>query len=185
MAQIRKLPSGRHQVQSRRPNLKTISKTFRLRKDALKWAVQIEADDELLEQKGSYNTQTLAGLIDKYQIYYDQLFDAGLVKDDHVTSRLAFWKDELGDVKLLDLNSDHIRAGIQTLIEDKNLKPQSSNRYKSTISKTIGWSIEQINTQTKQKLFIIKDNPCRGIRSKKEGKGRERTFRIHNGQQGK
>ena len=72
MATIRKLSSGRFQAQIRRANLKTISKTFKLRKEAVKWSNSIEANDDKLEKLGSYNTQTLVGLIDKYQIYYDQ-----------------------------------------------------------------------------------------------------------------
>lgn len=210
MATIRKLSSGRFQAQIRRANLKTISKTFKLRKEAVKWSNSIEANDDKLEKLGSYNTQTLAGLIDKYQIYYDQLLEISdmkaelirtsevseklqaklkkrnmsredllsvkVVKDTHVASRLAFWKKELGDTRLLDLNSDHIRAGIKILIDNKGFKPQTTNRYKANISRAISWAIEEIDPRTKQKTFIIKVNPCREVSGKGEGRGRKRTF---------
>ena len=105
MAHIRKLKSGRFQAQIRQSGLKTISRTFDLRKDAKKWATSIEANQEKVERLGSRNNQTLADLIDKYMDYYDQEYDAGRVKDDHAKTRLAFWKDRIGGVRLLDLNS--------------------------------------------------------------------------------
>ena len=100
MAYIRKLTSGNYQVQIRRADLKTISKTFKLKKDASLFAAQVEADESLAHKLGDpiSNGTTLAGLIDDFTEYYKALLISGDKKDPNIITRLAFWNLQYGAV---------------------------------------------------------------------------------------
>ncbi|NOQ79951.1 MAG: hypothetical protein GQ546_11195, partial [Gammaproteobacteria bacterium] len=83
MAYIRKLTSGKYQVQIRQSGLKTISKTFPRKKDASLFAAQVEADRKLAQSLGDPLTSklTLTNLIDDFIEQYNK-------KDHDINTRL-------------------------------------------------------------------------------------------------
>ncbi len=52
MAYIRKLPSGKYQVQIRQKGLRPISKSFQKKKDATAFARKVEGDSKLAQALG-------------------------------------------------------------------------------------------------------------------------------------
>lgn len=68
---------------------------------------------------------------------------------------------------------DHIRHGINTLLTvgctGVGVMPQTTNRYKANISSVFEFGKEK---------YHIKVNPCRQIKSKPGGKGRQRYLTM-------
>lgn len=171
MAYIRKLTSGKYQVQIRQSGLKTISKTFPRKKDASLFAAQVEADHKLAQSLGNPLTSkiTLAILVDDFLKQYNK-------KDTDINTRLNWWKTNYGSVTLNQFSKSHVVAGINILIKlgsnpekPRPLKPQTTNRFKANLSSVFTWAIEQ-------DTYGIDINPCRLVKNKPEGKGRKRTF---------
>ncbi|MCU7836713.1 MAG: site-specific integrase [gamma proteobacterium symbiont of Taylorina sp.] len=166
MAYIKKLPSGKYQVQIRLKGLRPISKSFKKKKDATDFARKVEGDIELARALGDpvTNKSTLADLIDDYLEQYDK-------KDQNAYTRLKWWHDQYGDRILTQFSSCDVQEGISILLKKgtrgRPLKPQTTNRFKANLS------VVFTHAQNSGKRI---QNPCKNVKGKPEGKGRQRVF---------
>lgn len=199
MATITPLKSGHFRVQFRVKGLKLISRTFSTKHEALAYESRLTQEIESIKeaekaklpvdmaalyrslhpdlQKAAQllppfakvlgevtgNELTLSNLIDQYMLRYEK-------KDQNVISRLKWWADEYGQLKVNEVSEDHIRHGINLLLTKgstgkKGVSPQTTNRFKANLSSVFEFGKDQ---------YHLKGNPCRFIKSKPEGKGRKR-----------
>jgi integrase len=85
------------------------SKTFTLKRDAVIWAKRIEADHEMMEALGQRGAaMRLDALIDEYIEQWQGKCITQL-------SRAAYWKEQLGKYKLVDITADMIRQQLKKL----------------------------------------------------------------------
>jgi hypothetical protein len=193
------LKNGSIRVKIRKKNLKPISRTFSLASEANDYQFRIESEINSIEESQratlpvdmaafyrslhpdlqqavqllpiftrvlgdiSGNELTLSKLIDHYMFQYEK-------KDQNVISRLSWWSDNYGQLKLNELTEDHVRHGINTLLTigstgKKGISQQTTNRFKANLSSVFEYGKEKFN---------LKTNPCRYIKAKPEGKGRKR-----------
>lgn len=166
MSYIRKLPSGKYQVQIRFKGLRPISKSFQKKKDAIAFSRKVEGDSILAQALGNpVTTQTtISILIDNFLKQYNK-------KDTNISSRLAWWKEQYGSISISEFSQIHVLEGIRALLtkgtRGKPLQPQTTNRFKANLSAVF-------NLAKDNGYELI--NPCRGIKGKPEGKGRQRVF---------
>lgn len=167
MAYIRKLPSGKYQVQIRLQGLRPISKSFKKKKDATAFARQVESNSKLALALGNPVTRalTLADLIDEFLEQYTK-------KDTNIFSRLKWWKEHYGSRSLVQFSSDDVYEGIKTLLtkgtRGNPLKPQTTNRFKANLSVVFTYAQDNGHKSI--------NNPCKEVKGKSEGKGRKRVF---------
>ncbi len=167
MAYIRKLPSGKYQVQIRQTGLRPITKSFLKKKDATAFARKVEGDSKLAQALGDpvTNQNTLSELINEFLEQYTK-------KDSNIFARLKWWKEQYGNCTLAQFSSNEVQEGIKTLLTKGTrgtaVKPQTTNRFKANLS--VVFTYAQDNGRKSL------NNPCKEIKGKPEGKGRQRTF---------
>ncbi len=199
MATKTHLKSGNYRIQFRVKGLKLISKTFKTEAEADVFLSRIQSEINSIKESQQAtlpvdmavlyrslhpdlqkvvqilpiftrvlgdifgNELTLLKLIDHYMFQYEK-------KDQNVISRLRWWSDNYGQLKINELTEDHVRHGINTLLTvgstgKKGVSPQTTNRFKANLSSVFEYGKEK---------FSLKTNPCRYIKAKPEGKGRKR-----------
>ena len=125
MAYIRKLPSGKYQVQIRQKGLRPIFKSFKKKKDATAFARKVEGNSKLAQALGDpvTNQNTLSVLINEFLEQYTR-------KDNNIFTRLKWRKEQYGKFTLARFSSNEVQEGIKTLLtkgsRGKPLKPQTS-----------------------------------------------------------
>lgn len=179
MATIQKLErkdGARYRVLIRRKGHASITKVFKLKRDADNWAREMEGSAENLEAYPSVDARkrTVADAIDGFMGSYDK-------RDGSILGRLAWWKAEYGDLPLAQFRQSTIKAGLQALsgrqarraagkgktVSLGRAKTSATvNRYLVAISVVMQWAIEATSWLTK--------NPARGIRRRPEPRGRVR-----------
>jgi len=127
MAYIRKLESGRYQVQVRRHGFKTISKTFARKRDARAFEVKIESDTELFRNMGvsSEVFVTFESLTDLYIAQYKG-------RDPSTECRLRYWCVRFGKKVVTQITAEDVDDGL--IAKSKKVTGSTVNRYKSTLS---------------------------------------------------
>lgn len=208
MATITPMQSGRFRVQFREKGLKLISRTFQTRQEADSYqdliANQINSITQSQQSKLPINMAalylslhqdlklaaanlpvfvrirgdiasgelTLSQLIDDFMRQYNK-------KDSNIINRLKWWSNKFGHTTLKELSEDHVRQGINLLLSSgvtgsRGVSPQTTNRFKANLSSVFEFGKDKYN---------LKNNPCRFIKSKPEGKGRKRYLTVVEQQQ--
>jgi integrase len=148
----------------RRKGYKTITRTFPTRTAAKTFSRDTEGNtDRLSRLGGSGSRKTLANLIESYAKEYQG-------KDQSITTRLAYWKDRLGDWKLSAVTRQVIAEELDTLknepahqplrgkesvVTDRPRSQATVNRYLSTLSQVFNLAVDK---------GLIETNPSRGIK---------------------
>ena len=175
MATIQKNEGKRgttYRVIIRRKGYPNLSKTFPTKKDATNWAREHDREAKLSQ---AYATdrggrKTVSQAIERYVEDY-----AG--RDPSKITRLAWWKEEIGDVKLADLNPTLIadclaklargkaqhRKGKEIVNLDRRRSGPTVNRYHGAISIVL--------EKARMEWHWITENPAKKITRKRENKG--------------
>lgn len=203
MATKTKLKSGNFRIQFRAKGLKSISRTFVNETEADQYQQRIESElnsiqsvtqSKLPIDMGAlYSTlhpdvkkqvqllpvfarvlgdiaggeMTLAQLIDKFVYQYGK-------KDQNMLNRLKWWGCHYGHLKVSEMTEDYVRHGINKLLTGgvtgkRGSSPQTTNRFKANLSSIFEFG---------KNKFHLKCNPCSQIKSKPEGKGRQRYLTV-------
>lgn len=154
----------------RKKGLKPITKVFKTKTAAQKWAKRVEGDADLAKALGDgrLRSVSVADLIERYIAEYDG-------KDYSRLRHLEWWKKQIGGKSLIEVDSDLIQDKLELLaseplnkpksdaeesekkgfIEDvKKRSPATINRFQSSISAVFQKAI---------KWRCLKINPVRGI----------------------
>jgi integrase len=193
------LKSGNVRVQFRPTGLKIISQTFQTEQEADSYQASIQSGlnsiEEALRAKlpvdmaalfhrlhpdlqkrvrllpafakvlGEISTAnlTLGQLIDEFMRQYQN-------KDQNILSRLKWWYDHYGHLSISQMSEEYVRHGLNTLLTvgtsgKRPVSAQTTNRFKANLSSVFEFG---------KSRYHLKDNPCRHIKAKPEGKGRKR-----------
>jgi len=132
-------------------------KTFTRKTDARVWAKRIEADYELMESLGCTGASlSMRELAAEYIAQWTG-------KDANQALKVKFWAEALGDLKIIDVTTDIVRAQLKELengqcrrgdgtgkvkLMDRTRSPATVNRYRSTLSAMFKYAIgESYTTQ--------------------------------------
>lgn len=202
MATISLLPSGSLRVQIRRKNFDKMSAVFATEQEAIEYKILIESQMDLIDRSQKEHlpvdmTKLYASLhpdlqaaaknlpifirvrsdIHAHSLSLSRLIDDFMVnykkKDKNIINRLKWWSDNYGSIYVNEFSEDIVRDGINKLLISgpggDALAPQTTNRFKANLSSVFEYGKEK---------YHLKLNPCRGVRSKPEGKGRQRFLTI-------
>ncbi|WP_324031014.1 tyrosine-type recombinase/integrase [Aeromonas caviae] len=129
-----------------------VSKTFRLKKDAVAFAAQITLNADLANTLASVelNTKPLSKVFAEY-------LNAHTGRDKSVPQRLEWWANTIGPDKLIGkITKQDIKKAMNTL-ESEGKAPATFNRYKAALSSVFEWFNNEYDT---------KHNPTREVRQK-------------------
>jgi hypothetical protein len=159
MATIRKRSTGAFEVQIRRQGFKTITKTFKTKTEAQKWARKTEADIEvgLYVNLDPVRSTTLAEIIDSYL----ELVLPKKKSFEQDSPRLKKIRKDLGQYSLLNLS-----ASVLSGYRDERaavVSPSTVRREFSLISQLFSYA------QKDHGLFLPHGNPVRHIRMNRPG----------------
>ncbi len=131
MATIRKLPSGKYNVQVRREGHPPVSDTFPTRREAQAWATKLESDIDHGKHFGYSRIRTLADAIDRFK-----KAPATIATIDDRNRQLTWWREHYGKRKLFDFGPDLVSEGRDRLaienIERRKGKP-AHHRAEQTV----------------------------------------------------
>jgi integrase len=127
MAYIKKLSTGNFQVQIRLKGLKPIYKTFSTQTLAKQFARQVEGDTELQRKLGTPTAQML--LFSEAVVQY---LSSTHLRDQSAPSRIAYWKDLLGDKPVNAIDEYMVDEALHDLAKTRS--GSTVNRYKSHLS---------------------------------------------------
>jgi len=203
MATITQQKSGNFRVQFRVKGLKLISRTFTTEPEALAYQARITSELDIIKNiqqtKLPIDTavlfstlhpdlkqqvqllpvfarvlgdiaggeMTLAQLINKFLFQYDK-------KDQNMLNRLKWWGKHYGHLKVAEMTEDYVRHGLNKLLAEgvtskRGVSPQTTNRFKANLSSLFEFG---------KSKYHLRSNPCSNIKSKPEGKGRQRYLTI-------
>lgn len=127
MATIRKLKSGRYNVQVRREGHPPVSDTFDTKGDAQKWARKIESDIDEGEHYGQSRTKRLSDAIDAFEKRATKIKTA-----DDRSRHLAWWREHFGTRKLFHFTADVVDQGRAKLAaENLQENPKLPKRHRA------------------------------------------------------
>jgi integrase len=127
MATIRKLPSGKVNVQVRREGHPPLTGTFPNRTEANAWARRIEGDIDQGKHYGYSRVRTLADAIDAFKAV-----KATIKTADDRNRHLTWWREAFGKRKLFHFTADLVDQGREQLAIE-NIEPDEKKppRYRS------------------------------------------------------
>lgn len=127
MANIRKLKSGRYQVQIRLSGLKPISKTFPTKKQATAFAREVEGNKKIQEALGGIDQidLTLSDACDMFFAQYKK-------KDTGIVGVLHWWCERYGDHPLTKINE--IMIDDELVKKSEIVSNSTVNNYKFNLS---------------------------------------------------
>ena len=162
MAAIQKIKNKKgysYRVIIRNKGLKTITKTFPKRQLATQFANKMESDRQTRASYSSKNdTITFRELFNEY---INKDYQGSRVKEQK--SRAQHWIDILGERKIIDISSNDISDGINSL--SPKLSNATKNRYKAVISVIFSYACRN---------YGLIHNPVQNIRSLPENNARTR-----------
>jgi integrase len=145
--------------------------TFKRKKDATGWATNTEAD----LSKGKYvptRADMRRTLVEAINWYIDEYLPTKRRNKDQANPKrhLEWWKEQLGDTRLVDLTPELITTLRNKLILGKtrsgeNRTPGTCNRYMVSLSHCCSKSV---------KMGWMRENPCSKVEKLEEPKGRTR-----------
>jgi len=126
MAHMRKLKSGKYQVNIRQVGIKPITKTFPAKRLAVQFQREVEGNQSLLAALGKPlpNTITFKQYVDIYMSDYTG-------KDPSTVGRLNWWCEQFGQSPMLKITDDDVDTALIKL--SKRVTGSTTNRYKSTL----------------------------------------------------
>src|SRR5262245_60555689 len=127
MPTIRKLPSGRYNVQIRREGQPPLSGTFDTKTDAKAWARKIEGD---IDQSKHYGYSRVCSLGDAIEAF---IASTSTIKTlDDRNRHLTWWREQFGARKLFHFTADVVEQGRERLVaENIERDPKKSARHRS------------------------------------------------------
>lgn len=166
MATITKTPSGTFKVQIRKVGIPAITKTFKTKANAQKWArlIESEIDQGLFINRSEADKTTIGELIDRYILEVTPLKRSA--KNDR--QRMLFLKKYFGHFIVSQLQSKHIAA-----YRDKRL---AEGKKGSTVLKEIGSLSHLIDISMKEWGIPIINNVNTLVRKPKQARGRDRRL---------
>lgn len=160
----RKRQDGGYSYQAivRKKGYPSTSRTFRLRKDAQQWAIELETD--ILRGNLSQGSQiySLGELISRYE--NDRLPRLRSRRCRH--RHLAWWLNKLGDTKLSRLTRPLIKGHLRELSKSLNRSGATVNRYRASLQALLSYAVTE--------LEWIPANPLQGMPKEPEARGRIR-----------
>jgi len=162
MASIRKLPSGKYQVQIRLQNLNPITKSFNTKKNAQAFVRTVEGDTELLRKLGSQASQSIS-----FKFLTDMYMQQYTGKDASIIGRAAFWSNQFEDKDVIEIDEFMVDEILVSLSE--RITGSSVNRYKSTLSSVFIYFIQHpkykrigfTNPVRKESVSKFSENPAK------------------------
>jgi len=180
MATVRKVERKKsksgyaYQVMIRRQGYGTISKTFEKKADADKYARDHDREAKLAEAYGPGYTKTVSEMLGKYMETYTG-------KDSTKLSRLAWWKEQIGDTKLRDLHPALIVECLDALRAGEAVRGHGKGKTKSLKRKRSEPTVNRYHTALSSVLEVartrwhwISENPARKVARGQENRGRTR-----------
>lgn len=161
-----------YRVIIRRKGYPVLSKTFPTKKDATSWAREHDREAKLSQAWASDRggRKTVSQAIERYVEDYTG-------RDPTKLTRLAWWKEEIGDVKLADINPTLIADCLAKLARGKAQHRKGDeivnlNRKRSgpTVNRYHG-AISIVLEKAKREWHWIAENPAKKVTRKKENKG--------------
>src|SRR5215207_6522715 len=107
MPSFKKLPSGRWRIQIRR-NRKSVSRTFRLRAEAERWAAEQDARHYRGEELGRRDAPSRGRLADLIDSHLADMAEIGKPAQRSKEATLLRIKTELGTLKLAHLTRERV-----------------------------------------------------------------------------
>ncbi len=161
----------RYRVFIRRRGMKTVTKQFRRKTDAKRWASRTEAaiDEGRFFPKTEAEKRTVGELVERY---IEEIVPERPDRDrPKVTNQLRWWTQNLGPLLLSDLKPALIAKQRDRLAKGKALcgrpvGPATVNRYLAVLSHAC--------TLATKEWGWLQDNPVRRVRRLKEPSGRVR-----------
>lgn len=142
-----------------------VSKSFKLKKDAEKFAALVCVDDDFAHGLSNYalNTTLLSKIIDDYLSQHTG-------RDRSVPQRLRWWCGHLGDKPIGKVTRQHVKMCLAKL-QDEGKQPATLNRYKAALSSVYALACDE---------YDIKHNPCREVKQLREDNARTRFLSEDN-----
>lgn len=160
MSSIRKLPSGKYQVQIRLKNLKPITKSFDTKKNAQAFSRSVEGNTELQRKLGSPSVVSISftELIKLYSKQYKG-------RDKSNKGRINHWGECFKDKLVVDI--DEFMVDDELILLASRLTGSSVNRYKASLSSLFIYFIQHpkfkrigfTNPVRKESVSCFKTNP--------------------------
>jgi integrase len=145
--------------------------TFKRKKDATTWATNTEAD----LSKGKYvptRADMRRTVAEAVNWYIDEYLPTKRRNKDQANPKrhLEWWKEQIGDTRLVDLTPELITTTRNTLTRGKtrsgeNRTPGTCNRYMVSLSHCCSRAV---------KMGWMRENPCSKVEKLEEPKGRTR-----------
>jgi integrase len=140
-----------------------ISKTFKIKKDAQKFAASLLVDDSFSHALTNHTLNTLT-LSQAVEMYLQQ--DNG--KDPSKIQRLTYWVQLYGDKPVGKITRQQIRTELKALITSGRSQP-TANRYKAALGALYSYLTQE---------FDIDYSPVKGIAQFEENSGRTRFLTV-------
>jgi len=166
MPSIRKR-GERWQAQIRRSGCPTVSRSFRLKADAERWAAQVEAQADgrgLVSDFRPLRTLTLANLIERYRDSVSATHRGHL---NEVIILNAFLRHPVASTKLHDLRSHHLAA-----YRDERLKKVRP----ATINRELGLIQHALEIARREWSIPLPTNPAKDVSKPSPDRSRERRL---------
>ena len=166
MATITKTQSGTFKVQIRKVGIPAITKTYKTKADAQKWArlIESEMDRGVFINRQEADKVTVGELIDRY-IQEVTPLKRSAIKDRH---RMLYLKRHFGHYIVSQLQSKHIAA-----YRDKRL---AEGKQGSTVIKEIGSMSHLLDISIKDWGIPLVNNVATLVRKPKQSRGRDRRL---------
>lgn len=146
--------------------------TFNRITDAKRWAAETET--AIREGRWFHNIAAkrvmLAELIDRYLAEY--LPTAATVTKDDTRQRLGFWREELGERFLADIDAPRIIAARSKLLRTKIGKTEKTFAH-ATVNKYVA-ALRHCFTIGRREFRLVTENPCSDVKKLGEPRGRVR-----------
>jgi integrase len=171
MATIRKLPSGKYNVQIRREGHPPLSDTFKTKTAAKAWATKIEGDIDQAKHYGFSRVRTLADAVDAFTSIKTTIKTA-----DDRNRHLAWWREHFGNRKLFHFTADVVEEGRERLAAE-NIEPNAKKPARLRAPQTVRhylMSLSACMDYAKRKKRWIEKNPVSDIDAPPVSPGRIR-----------
>ena len=162
-------------VTIRLKGLPTQTATFDRLTDARNWSNSMESafKEGRLSSSIEAKRHTLTEVIDRF------LLDPSIKNKTKETYRpwLIWWKNEIGDLKLIDVTpskiSKHRDKLLKTPIEAKNSASEDKLRTPATCNRILA-ALSSVLSLASMEWQLIEENPCKNVRKLAEPRGRTR-----------
>jgi integrase len=171
MATIRKLKSGRLNVQVRRDGHPPLSATFPNVTEAKAWARKIEGDIDQGKHYGFSRVRTLADAIDTFTAGKTTIKTA-----DDRNRHLAWWRESFGNRKLFHFTADTVDDGRERLATE-NIEPNPKKPARHRAPQTVRhylMSLSACMEHARRKKHWIEKNPVADVDAPPVSPGRIR-----------